>query len=80
MAEKQNDERKDKASQDAPVEPSVTLQAWASRNARETVDGIARPLNELMGGFVHEEQAAGRRVGKPSEFRARFAAFRTRKL
>jgi hypothetical protein len=63
----------------AKIEPSVTLQEWARRNQSERVDGMDRPVRELVAGFVHEETQAGRRVGKASEFTERFASFRTRK-
>jgi hypothetical protein len=64
----------------ARAERAVTLADWARRNQTERVDGLERPIRELVAGFVHEETQAGRRVGRPSEYAARFAAFRTRKV
>lgn len=73
------EEAKDQAAREGRPEPSISLLEFARRNQTETVDGMPRPIRELMAGFVHEETAAGRRVGKVADFKERFAAFRTRK-
>lgn len=63
----------------AAAEPSITLASFAQRFAWVEREGLRRPARELMGGFVHEEKAAGRLVGKLADFRGRWEAFRKRK-
>ncbi len=57
-------------------EYAVLLHEWAGENAwRIDGGGERRPAAELMGGFVHQMNQAGRRADYPSNYRRDWQAF-----